>query len=272
MKLPLNTVFNEDVMQTLSRLPDNSVDMIFGDPDYNVGVNYAGANYTKKWDEYISWYIRLTNECMRVLKQDGNLFMLNYPKQNAYLRVKYLDDAAFNVYEYVWVYNTNVGHSPKKFTTAHRTILHAVKSKAHKFYKNNVAVPYQNPTDKRIMHNLANGSKGRMPYSWTYFDLVKNVSKDKTFHACQLPKGLVEMFIKAATNESDTVQILFGGSGNEILLCKELKRNFISSEIHKPYYDLIIDRLENGGEIKDEFRCLKKNRQEDYREVSLFDM
>jgi len=272
LQLPLNQVFNEDVMKTLKRLPDNSIDTIFGDPDYNVGINYNGAKYTQKWNDYIEWYIELNRECLRVLKQDGNLFMLNYPKQNAYLRVKYLDDASYDVYEYVWVYNTNVGHSPKKFTTAHRTILHAVKSKEHKFYKNNVAVPYQNPTDKRIMQNIANGSKGRMPYSWTYFDLVKNVSKEKTFHACQLPRGLVEMLIKASTNENDTVQILFGGSGSEILLCKELKRNFISSEIHKPYYDLIIDRINNNGNIKNEFRCLKKLKQEEYSELTLFDI
>jgi site-specific DNA-methyltransferase (adenine-specific) len=266
-------VFNEDVMVTLKRLPDNSVDMIFGDPDYNVGVDYSGAKYTLKWDEYIEWYVELTRECLRVLKQDGNLFMLNYPKQNAYLRVKYLDAAAFDVYEYVWVYNTNVGHSPKKFTTAHRTILHAVLSKEHKFYKDHVAVPYQNPTDKRIMKNLAGGSKGRMPYSWSYFDLVKNVSKDKTFHSCQIPKGLAELLIKAATNEADTVQILFGGSGNEIMLCKELKRNFISSEIHKPYYDLIMDRLDNGGAIQNQYRRIQKHAQPqtEYANLSLFD-
>lgn len=271
LQLPLNQVFNEDVMLTLKRLPSNAVDMIFGDPDYNVGIDYSGAKYTQKWNDYIDWYIELTRECLRVLKQDGNLFMLNYPKQNAYLRVKFLDECSYGVNEYVWVYNTNVGHSPKKFTTAHRSILHAVKSKGHKFYKNNVAVPYQNPTDKRIVQNIANGSKGRMPYSWFYFDLVKNVSKEKTFHACQLPKGLVEMLIKASTSEADIVQILFGGSGGEIVLCKELGRNFISSEIHKPYYDLIVDRLNNGGDIKAEFRRLDRFKQTANDNISLFD-
>jgi site-specific DNA-methyltransferase (adenine-specific) len=272
MPLPLNQVFNEDVMLTLARLPDNSVDMIFGDPDYNVGINYSGAKYTQKWNDYIDWYIQLTRECLRVLKKDGNLFMLNYPKQNAYLRVKYLDDDACAVHDYVWVYNSNVGHSPKKFTTAHRSILHATKSKENKFYKDNVAVPYQNPTDKRIMQNIANGSKGRMPYSWNYFDLVKNVCKDKTFHACQVPRGLVEMIIKASTNEGDTVQILFGGSGSEIVLCKELGRNFISSEIHEPYFDLIMDRLSNGGQVKKEYRCLGNRVPNEPINLSLFDV
>jgi len=115
-----NKVFNEDVLKILKQMPDNSVDMVYGDPDYNVGINYAGKNYTKKWNEYIDWYIELTRESLRVLKPTGNLFMMNYPKQNAYLRVKFLDEAAYEVHDYVWIYNTNVGHSPKRFTTAHR--------------------------------------------------------------------------------------------------------------------------------------------------------
>jgi site-specific DNA-methyltransferase (adenine-specific) len=244
-----NQVFNEDVMNILKQLPDNCLDMIYGDPDYNVGINYAGKNYTQKWNDYIEWYIELTNECMRVLKPTGNLFMMNYPKQNAYLRVKYLDENAYDVQDYVWTYNTNVGHSPRHLTTAHRSILHATKSKENHFYKEQVALPYLNPTDKRIKERIENGHTGRMPYSWFYFDLVKNVSKDKTFHSCQIPIGLVEMLIKSCTKENDDVFILFGGSGSELVLCKNLKRNYISCELHKEYYEMIIDRLNNSGKI-----------------------
>ncbi len=249
-----NKVFNQDVLALLKQLPDNCLDMVYGDPDYNVGINYAGKKYTQKWNDYIDWYVELTKESMRVLKPTGNLFMMNYPKQNAYLRVKYLDNNAFDVQDYVWVYNTNVGHSPRRFTTAHRSILHATKSKNNNFYKENVAVPYQNPTDKRIKQRMAEGHLGRMPYSWFYFDLVKNVSKDKTFHSCQIPLGLVEMFIKSCTQENDDVFILFGGSGSEIVLCQELKRNFISCELHPKYYKMIQDRLANNGKISEEYR------------------
>ncbi len=249
-----NRIFNEDVLQVLKRLPDNSMDTIYGDPDYNVGINYAGKNYTQKWSEYIDWYIELTKESMRVLKPTGNLFMLNYPKQNAWLRVKYLDTAAYAVHDYVWIYNTNVGHSKKKFTTAHRSILHATKTKNNHFFKENVVQPYKNPTDKRIRQRIADGHKGRMPYSWFYFDLVKNVSKDKTFHAAQIPLPLVEMLIKASTQKNGDIFILFGGSGSELVLCKQLERNFISCEIHPEYYQMILDRLSHNGVIRPEYR------------------
>ncbi len=260
----LNKVFSGDIMELLKSLPDKCVDMVFGDPDYNVGTKYGDKTYTKNFEEYIDWYIELTKESLRVLKNNGNLFMMNYPKQNAHLRVKYLDNIYPLVHEYVWIYNTNVGHTPKRFTTAHRTILHIRKTVNSKFYKDNVAIPYQNPTDKRILQNLRNGSKGRMPYSWFYFDLVKNVSKEKTYHACQIPQKLTEMLIKSCTMPGDIVLILFGGSGSELGICEALKRKYISAEIDKKYYEMIIDRLKNGY-IKEKYKLeIRKNKQEDY--------
>lgn len=261
IKKHLNKVFLGDVMDLLAQLPDNSVDMIFGDPDYNVGVRYGDKTYTKNFNDYIDWYIKLTKECMRVLKENGNFFTINYPKQNAHLRVKYLDENYPLVSEYVWIYNTNVGHTPRRFTTAHRSILHARKSKDNKFYKDNVALPYLNPTDKRILRNLENGSKGRMPYSWMNFNLVKNVSKEKTYHACQIPQKLTETLIKASTQPEDTVFVLFGGSGSETDVCKQLNRNFLSAEIDPKYHKLISDRLEHGY-IREEYKLKNGRRQE----------
>ena len=236
-----------DILELLKKRADASVDMIFGDPDYNVGVNYAGKSYTKKFAEYIDWYIELARESMRVLKQDGNLFMMNYPKQNAHLRALYLDKVFPLVMEYVWVYNTNIGHATNRFTTAHRSILHIAKSKKNRFYKNQVAQPYKNPTDKRIEERLKNGSVGRMPYSWFEYHLVKNVSKEKTFHACQIPQRLFELLLRASTKEGDLALILFGGSGSELEVCQKLKRRFLSAEMHPRYVALIKDRLKNGS-------------------------
>ena len=255
-------VVRGDVMDTLRALPDASVDMIFGDPDYGVGVNYAGRKFVRKWDEYIGWYVGLARECVRVLRDDGNLFLMNYPKQNAHLRALYLDDAVCEVFDYAWVYPTNVGHSPRRFTTAHRSILHAVKSKNNRFYGERVAQPYKNPRDRRIQQRIAEGHAGRMPYSWFEFNLVKNVSREKTFHACQIPPALFEMLVNASTRPGDSVFALFGGSGSEIIRLREMGRVFLSCEIHPEYHRMILDRLANGGEIRDEFRlpCALKSR------------
>ncbi|MGC8764869.1 MAG: DNA-methyltransferase [Brevinematia bacterium] len=268
----INQVFNEDIMDLIKRLPDKSIDMIYSDPDYNVGIKYNDKSYTRSFDEYIDWYIELAKESLRVLKDDGNMFFINYPKQNAYLWVKYLDKACYDVHEYVWIYNTNVGHSPKKFTTAHRSILHCRKTKNNKWFKDNIAEPYQNPTDRRIIKNILKGSKGGMPYSWMYFDLVKNVSKDKTIHSCQIPLGLVKKLILASTEENDIVFIQFGGSGSEILLARDLNRNFVSAEIDRIYYQMMNERLKLNGAIPEEYKLrIGKKYKEDF-EFSLFDV
>jgi DNA modification methylase len=256
----LDRVFQKDIIELLRDLPARSVDMVYGDPDYNVGIKYGEKTYTKTFEDYIDWYVALAKESLRVLKDTGNMFLINYPKQNAYLRVRYLDEACYEVSDYAWVYNTNVGHTPKRFTTAHRSILHCRKTADNSFYKDNVAVPYLNPSDRRILRNIANGSRGRMPYDWLYFNLVKNVSKEKTFHACQIPQQLSELLIKSCTMPGDTVLVLFGGSGSEIEVCKILNRHYISAEIDENYHTMIQDRL-NTGKIEEKYR-LRLNRYE----------
>ena len=192
--------------------------------------------------------------------ESGNFFIINYPRNNAHLRVKYLDENFYSVEDYAWIYNTNIGHSKHRFTTAHRSILHCTKSKRNKFYKNHVAVEYKNPGDKRVMQLMKEGEKGRTPYSWFYFNLVKNVSRSKTFHSCQIPEDLSKTLIKSCTNANDIVLILFGGSGSEVAVCQETNRRYIAAEIDKKYHELILKRVVLGGKVPDELRFINGNR------------
>lgn len=245
-----NQVIQGDVIDTLRQLPDNCIHMVYGDPDYGVGINYSGKKYTQRWEEYIDWYVELATECMRVLRDDGNLFFINYPRQNAYLRVRCLDELAYEVFDYVWVYPTNVGHSKRKFTTAHRSVLHAVKSPHNAFYKNAVALPYKNPNDKRIREKIENGAVGRMPYSWFEFNLVKNTSRQKKDHPCQIPVDLYSMLMRATTIENDDVFILFGGSGTEVKHTYDRRRNFLTCEIHPEYHERILALIEQSDSAR----------------------
>jgi len=84
------------------------------------------------------------------------------------------------------------------------------------------------------------------------------VSKEKTFHACQIPQKLSEMLIKSCTMPDDIVLILFGGSGSEIEICKVLNRQYISAEIDEKYYKMVLSRLDKGR-IEEKYKLrLKK--------------
>lgn len=243
----LDGVICGDVLDVMPKLikKGEKFDCIFADPDYNVGVKYGTSKYSKEYKEYIKWCRNWSELAHKLLDDRGSFFIINYPKNNSYLRVDYLDEAFYDVTEYVWVYNVNIGQSSKKLTTAHRTILHCRKSKDNKFYKDNIAEPYQNPTDKRIKANIKNGSKGRMPYSWLNYNLVKNVSKDKTFHPCQIPQKLSKLFIKACTQPKDKVLILFAGSGNDVMSALETRRKATAIDIDEKYCNLIKERIRN---------------------------
>lgn len=170
--MKINNCYNEDVFETLKKCKKSGqkFKMIWGDPDYNVNIDYTGKKYTKKWSEYLNWYAELTSLCIDVLEDDGHLFLLNYPKPNSHLRSKYLespelDMLKFNssnkvhtVNEYVWIYNSNIGMSYKHYTTAHRTILHISKSKKTRL-NNSVFLPYKNDENvknKNIKKNIIN--------------------------------------------------------------------------------------------------------------------
>ena len=233
-----------DVIEEMKKLvlKGEKFDCIFADPDYNVGIRYSGEGCKTEFTKYIQWCVEWSKLAHALLDDKGNFFIINYPENTAYLKVRYLDEAFYDVQEYVWVYNVNIGHSAKRFTRAHRTILHCTKSKDNSFYKDNVAVPYQNPEDKRIQQNLKNGSKGRMPYSWLYFDLVKNVSKDKTFHPCQIPRGLSKLLIGSCTMPKNKVLVLFTGSGNDVLSALELGTKVTTIDKNEDYCELMRER------------------------------
>lgn len=267
----LNHLFRGPVEALLPELPDESVDCIFADPDYNVGVTYQGRSYKTRFEDYLLWCGNWAKECFRILKNDGNLFIVNYPKNNSYLRVRLLDRLFHDVHDYTWGYPTNVGHARGHFTTAHRSILHCTKAAKNRFYKDAVAVPYKNPTDRRIRGLLSSGSPGRMPYSWFEFNLVKNVSRNKSFHSCQIPEVLSEMLFKATTKPGDTVCVLFGGAGSELVVAQLLGLNWVSAEIVPEYCELIERRLEQGGRVPEDARLLTaiRIRQQEKRNRSL---
>ena len=239
------TIICGDVVTEMKKLVEKGekFDCIYADPDYNVGIRYGGEGCKTDFQKYIDWCADWSRLAHDLLDEKGNFFIINYPENTAYLRVKYLDEAFYDVQEYVWIYNVNIGHHPKRFTRAHRTIMHCTKTKDNNFYKDNVAMPYQNPEDKRIQQNIKNGSKGRMPYSWLYFDLVKNVSKDKTFHPCQIPRPLSKLLLGSCTKPTDKVLILFTGSGNDVLSAWELGTKVTTIDKEKSYCTLMKERI-----------------------------
>lgn len=241
-ELPSDHIHNGDCLEYMKTMPDECVDLVITDPPFNIGKKYDSYADNLKFEEYLKWCYRWLEECIRILKPDGSLYLFNYPENNAYLKV-HLDKKLHFRRWLTWHYNTNTGHSKKSYTRTQHSILFYTKNDDYTFNKKDVAQPYKNPTDKRIQKLIAEGKNGTGPYDVLMFNIVKNVSKEKTEHIAQLPVGLVELFVKASSKPGQLVFDPFMGSGTTAVAAKKTGRHYLGCEISKKYHDIIKERL-----------------------------
>ncbi len=238
-----HSIVHGDCVEELNKIESGSVDLVITDPPFNIGKKYNSYVDRKSKGEYIEWCKSWLTECVRVLKEGGALYLFNYPENNAYL-MPFLDENLTFKRWMTWHYPTNTGLSKTNFTRSQHSILFYIKGKRNRvFNKKDIAEPYKNPEDKRIKKLIANGSPGRMPYDVFHHNIVKNVSKDKTDHPCQIPVPLLEKFVKASSNPGEIVLDPFAGSFSTAVAAKKNSRRSISIELDKKYIDIGMKRL-----------------------------
>ena len=85
-----NKIYNEDCLLTLSKMKDESVDLIVTSPPYNKNhwiknkskskdsfirkIEYSSYDDNLPQEEYVEWQKKVISECLRVLKPSGSLF------------------------------------------------------------------------------------------------------------------------------------------------------------------------------------------------------
>src|SRR3989344_8322279 len=250
MEVKINQIIPGDCLESMKNLPDESVDLVVTDPPFNIGKNYNSYKDKMKKEEYIKWCEKWLTECIRILKPHGSLYLFNYPENNAYL-IQFLDKNMIFKRWMTWHYPTNTGMSPTNYTRSQHSILFYTKTEKARWNKNHIAEPYRNPNDKRILERIKNGSNGKTPYDVFQFNIVKNVSKDKTPHPCQIPKDLIKIFIKASSNKGDLVLDPFGGSFTTSVASKELDRHSISIEINEEFCRIGKERLAKSTKLNE---------------------
>lgn len=257
-----HNIINGDCVSELKKILTNSVEMVLTDPPFNIGKKYNSYKDNRTKNKYLIWCFAWLDECVRVMKDGAALYLINYPENNAYL-MRFLDERLTFKRWLTWHYPTNTGMSPTNFTRSQHSILFYVKGeKSRVFNKEDIAVPYLNPKDKRIMKLMAEGSKGKVPFDvfatdgiqhtpdlieepWDIFEfnIVKNVCKDKTDHPCQIPVPLLEIFIRASSRPGETILDPFAGSFSTAAACQRLGRNTINIELDAKYCEIGKKRL-----------------------------
>ncbi|MEM3086106.1 MAG: site-specific DNA-methyltransferase [Halobacteria archaeon] len=242
---PLNYVHLGDCASFMQTLPDSCIDLIIADPPFNIGKKYDTYDDDLRFEQYLEWCHSWLSECIRILKSTGSFYLFNYPENNAYLK-PYLDKKLKFRRWITWHYNTNTGHSKRNYTRTQHSILFYTKSDEYTFNKQEVVQPYKNPTDRRIQKLIRQGKNGTGPYDVFIFNIVKNVSREKTDHIAQLPVRLLEIFVKASSNPGDLVFDPFMGSGTTAVAAKKNGRHYLGCEVSERYHCIIKERLKEA--------------------------
>lgn len=209
-----------DCLEKLKTI-DLSQCIFVSDPPFNIKYHYNNYKDNKKENEYYQWLYNIFGNNKQVI--------IHYPEQ----LYKYSHKLGIVPSKVIsWVYNSNTAKQ-------HRDI--AFFNIKPDFKK--VGQPYKNPNDKRIKKRIAEGKKARL-YDWWNINQVKNVSKEKTQHPCQMPLEVMKNIVGILPEEY-TIIDPFMGSGTTGIVCKELNRDFIGIELDETYFNIAKERIEN---------------------------
>jgi len=205
-------------------LPIENVQTFIIDPPYNIGYNYKSKiNDSLHPEDYKNMIYDVLELAYDSTKDDGSLFLINYP-EIIFDLYKPITDSSWKVHQWIsWVYPSNIGHSKRKFTTAHRTVLWLTKDNP-KVYMDRVTQPYKNPTDKRVKKLIESGRTGTHLYNWWEVNMVKNVSKDKQLYVNQIPQELLMRLILTTTDKGDLVADPMCGTASSLVTAANLGR------------------------------------------------
>ncbi len=244
----LNTIINMDTVLGLKKIPDESTDLIFADPPYNLQLkeelwrpNQTRVNaVTDHWDkfsnfqEYDEFSLKWLSECRRVMKKDGVIWVIG-TYHNIFRIGKIMQDLGFWIInDVVWIKtNPMPNFRGTRFTNAHETLIMAVKDQNSKY-------TFHYKSMKIFNDDLQMRSDWNIPIC----SGPERIKIDgKKAHSTQKPEELLKRIIISTSNPGDLVLDPFMGSGTTGSVSKLLGRNFIGIEADKDYVSLAEKRI-----------------------------
>jgi len=249
----LGTVHQTDCVDLMSSLPDCSATMIFADPPFNLNKKYNIYNDSLSFDEYMAWTERWVKECIRILTDDGSLFIYNIPKLLVHTVELLNEDMVFRH----WIsWNSNGRPLGSTLQPAHYGILFYTKTENSKFF--DVRTPHSKCrncdeylTDYGGKEHLRHPFGYQISDVWNDIHRVRHNNRRIEGHPCQLPVHLVERIILLSTEENDVIYDPFCGGGSVAIAAKQMGRNYIGSDIDEAYCKVANERYQAAQKVKD---------------------
>ena len=253
-------LYHGDCIEIMRSLPDESVDMVFADPPFNLGKAYgSGIEDSFTVSKYINWTYEWLDECVRILKPGGRIFVYNLPKWCVYIASHLGESLTF----WAWIaVDMKFGLPIKgRLYPSHYGLVAFVKgTKAAAF--NNQRIPLQvcrycggEVKDYGGYKNKMNPLGVNVSDVWTDIYPVRH-KNDKNRKYNELSVKLLNRVISMATNEGDIVFDPFGGSGTTYVVAQLLNRKWMGCELND--CEMIKHRLIHPGRDREQLERIKE--------------
>ena len=247
--MAVNDIIHGDCLTALRGLADQSVDLVFADPPYNLQLSgdlsrpdQTHVDAVKDaWDQFDSFaaYDAFTKiwlaEARRVLKPDGAIWVIG-SYHNIFRVGTILQDLDYWILnEVVWrKTNPMPNFRGRRFTNAHETLIWAARSQKSRHVFNYEAM-------KALNDDVQMRSDWELPLC-TGAERLKQADGKKA-HPTQKPESLLARVILASTRRGDVILDPFFGSGTTGAVAKKLSRNFIGIEQDAAYVEIARQRI-----------------------------
>jgi site-specific DNA-methyltransferase (adenine-specific) len=244
-------LLNGDCLNYLPSIRDDIIDTVFADPPFNLNKIYgSNSNDDLREEDYLSWCKKWLNECCRVLKPGGALFVYNLPKWNIMLGA-YLSGIGMTFRHWIAVDIKSTLPIPGRLYPSHYGLLYYTKGKAKTFRRIRTPIEICRHCGGEIRdyggHRHAMNPKGvNLKDIWTDIPPVRHWKfKSKTRAANALSTKILDRVVEMSTVSGETVLDPFGGSGTTYAVCEKKHRQWIGIELD--FADEIVARLEGNG-------------------------
>ena len=242
-----NKIIQGDCLELFKKIPDNSVDMTFADPPFNLKKKYTSYADSLEFQEYLNWSEKWIAEMVRVTKPTGSIFLHNIPKWLTFY-ASFLNKYAHFKHWIAW--DAPTAPMGKSLQPAHYGILfYGKEAKGTKIHE--LRYPHKRDRKQGFLLKDYGGKKDKLhPFGplvsdvWTDIHRIKH-NKKRDPHPCQLPIHLLDRLILLSTDEGDTVLDPFSGTGTTAISAKRLGRNYIGFELDPEYVKISRDKLKN---------------------------
>jgi len=250
-------IIHGDALEALKTLPDNSVDLIFADPPYNIGKNFNG--HIEKWkteEAYLEWCYEWLDLCIQKLKPNGSFYVMTATQFMPYFDI-YIRKKLYILSRIVWYYDSSGVQAKKYYGSMYEPILFCVKDKNNYTFNSNDILVEANTGAKRKLIDYRKPvptvySSKKVPGNVWEFPRVRYRMEEYENHPTQKPIALLERIIKASSNEGDLVLDPFSGTFTTCFVAKELGRKSIGIELQDEYIKIGLRRLQLANEYKGE--------------------